>query len=163
MTNTTIAFGGNLGDVESTYKEAVKLLKKGGFQVIQLSSLLANKAVGCISGTPDFKNGALTGKWDGKAQELIALCQEIELKLGRPKDHKSNMSRTIDLDVILFGNEIIITDSLTVPHPRAQNRAFVLIPLNQIAPDWVFPDTKLTVSEALEKLNKNTSNLSLLH
>ena len=163
MTNTAIAFGGNLGDVESTYKEAIKLLKEGGFQVLTLSPLLANKAVGCILGTPDFKNGAVIGKWDGKAQELIALCQGIELKLGRPKDHKSNMSRTIDLDIILFGNEIIKTDALTVPHPRAQSRAFVLLPLNQIAPDWVFPDTKLTVSEALEKLNKNTSKKPLLH
>lgn len=155
MTNIAIAFGGNLGEVESTYKEAIKLLKRGGLQILKKSDLLANKAVGCILGTPDFKNGIITGKWDSDAKELLILCQKIEVKLGRPKAHQSNMSRIIDLDIILFGNEIIKTESLNVPHPRAQSRGFVLIPLNQVAPDWIFPDTRVTVAKALEKLEKN--------
>lgn len=162
MINTAIAFGGNLGDVEFTFKEAIKLLIEGGFQVLNISPLLANKAVGCIPGTPDFQNGAITGKWKGSAEDLIKLCQKIEVKLGRPKAHHSNMSRHIDLDIILFGNEIIKTESLTIPHPKAQSREFVLIPLNQIAPDWIFHDTKLTVSEALQKLKKH-SKAPVLH
>lgn len=155
MTNTAIAFGGNLGDVESTFKEAVRLLGEGGFEVFKISSLLNNKAVGCITGTPDFKNGVIIGKWSGKAKELISLCQKIEITLGRPREHQSNMSRAIDLDIIIFGSEIIKTENLTIPHPRAQSRDFVLIPLSLMAQDWVFPDTKLTVEEALKKLRQN--------
>jgi len=162
MTNTAIAFGSNLGDVEATYNKAIKLLKEGGFQILKKSALLANKAVNCLPGTPDFQNGAITGKWDSDAKELLSLCQKIEVKLGRPKAHQSNMSRMIDLDIILFGNEIIKTESLTVPHPRAQSRGFVLIPLNQIAPDWIFPDSKLTVSEDLEKLERSAEKKPII-
>lgn len=154
MTKAAIALGGNVGDVKSTFKKAITLLEESCFTVIQMSPLLKNPPVGCVEGTSDFINGALTGYWEGTAKELLALCQTIETTLGRPKEHKSNHSRTIDLDIILFGNQIINSRTLKIPHPRAQIRDFVLIPLSQIAPDWVFPDTKLPVMEALEKLKK---------
>lgn len=152
MTKIAIALGGNIGNVKETFDKAVSMLDKGGLRKILLSPILNNPAVGCIEGTPDFQNAALTGEWSGTAQELLSLCQKIEITHGRPKDHQSNMSRTIDLDIILFGKSIIQSKTLTIPHPRSQERAFVLIPLSQIAPDWIFHNTGNSVQKALDIL-----------
>ena len=149
MTRIALALGGNIGQMEDTFNEVIILLMKAGLKDIRVSSILSNPAVGCIEGTPDFKNAALTANWEKSAEELFGICQKIEQTLGRPKEHKSNMSRTIDIDIILFGDEIIDIPGLKIPHSRAQKRGFVLIPLNQLSPDWIFPDTKKSVSESL--------------
>ena len=86
--------------------------------------------------------------------ELLKLCQSIEIALGRPAQHSSRESRIIDLDIILFGSEVIKSEVLTIPHPRAAQREFVLRPLNEIAPEWLFPDRQKTVSELFAALNK---------
>ena len=152
MIKIALALGGNLGDVPVTFSSAIKLLKKNGFSDIVFSSLYENPAVNCIPNTPDFINGAITGRWDKTPDELLALTQEIEIALGRAKIHRSDMSRTLDIDIILFGNAIISTEKLIIPHPRAKERNFVLVPLNEIAADFVFPDTGKTVNTTLKEL-----------
>ena len=127
-------------------------LEKNSFSDIVISSLYSNPAVNCIPNTPDFINGAIIGKWNKTPEELLVLTQKIEIELGRQKIHRSNMSRTLDIDIILFGNIIMSTEKLIIPHPRAKERDFVLVPLNEIAPVWTFPDTGKSVSAELKEL-----------
>ncbi len=94
----------------------------------------------------------MQGVWNGSAEELLTLCQSIERRAGRPEKHSSRQARELDLDIILFGQEIIRTERLTVPHPRAFQRAFVLVPMNEIAPEARFPDLEKTVSQLLREL-----------
>ena len=151
MEDIAIALGGNIGDVSESFQKAVALLKENGVKDIIVSSLYANLADNCIPGTPDFTNAALIGGWGKSPQELLLLCKQIETTLGRPKEHTSNTSRIIDLDIILFGSQIINEPGLHIPHRRAHKRLFVLIPLAEIAPNWVFPGKNLSVKNMLNQ------------
>ncbi len=147
-----IALGGNLGDVGRAFDRAAELLAAGGVEEIRRAGNFRTAPVDCAPGAPDFLNSALTGRWRGSAVELLKLCQSVERELGRPARHGVNSDRPVDLDLILFGGEIIRSDELTIPHPRASQRLFVLAPLAEIAPDWEFPDQKITVKNALSLL-----------
>ena len=159
--NIAIALGGNIGEADTTFQKAVVLLQQNDVKDIKLSSLYTNPAVGCIPGTPYFTNAALIGKWQKSPKHLLTLCQKIEFILGRPKNHTSDTSRIIDLDIILFGDHIINDYNLQVPHKRAHERAFVLVPLAEIATDWVFPDKNCTVDYLLNKLKKFSQLLKI--
>ena len=149
---TALALGSNIGNAAEIFVAACKLLQSNGFNIISMAPLITTAPVDCPPGTPDFANSALTGTFAGTAEELLNLTQSIEVQLGRPQQHGFHESRTLDLDIILFDQQIIRTPRLTVPHPAARQRAFVLEPLAQIAPDWLFPDTGQSVSEAWQKL-----------
>ena len=150
-----IALGGNVGDVPSTFQKAVSLLKKNGIKDVKISSLYNSPATDCISGTPEFTNAALTGKWQKSPNELLLLCQKIETILGRPKNHSSDTSRIVDLDIILFGFQIVDECDLQIPHKKAHERLFVLIPLAEIAGDRIFPNKKCSVKCLLNNLNNS--------
>lgn len=147
MTKTALAVGGNLGNVTETFNVAVQKLETAGMKNIKLSSFHRTAPVGCAPGTPDFLNGAITGDWDGSAKSLLEVCRKIEVEAGRAAIHGVNTSRTLDIDIILFGDLIIDSDSLRIPHPRAAGRLFVIAPLAEIAPEMIFPDTGEKVSE----------------
>lgn len=146
MSKVALALGGNIGDTNALFREAVQLLEEGGLDVICVAPPHQSAAVDCVPGTPDFWDTALTANWPGTPTELLALCQSIEHRLGRPARHSSRESRTIDIDILLFGNLSISTPELCIPHPRMAQRLFVLIPLAKIAPDWpVGNDTVLSL------------------
>ena len=147
-----IALGANLGDAAGAFREAVVRLKAAGVRHCRLSSLIRTAPVDCAPGTPDFFNAALTGEWGGSPEELLRLCRELETAAGRPRNHGVNQSRPLDLDIILFGDVILRTPELTIPHPRARVRRFVLEPLAEIAPDWRFPEDGMTIKTALNGL-----------
>lgn len=130
-----LALGGNLGNPENTFRIAIRALEKSGFRVESVSNFLPNPAVECEKDAPPFLNAVLTGYWKGSPRELLALCQQIEACNGRPNSHKPSRSRTLDLDVILFGSLTMQSPDLTIPHPRAAERDFVMIPLREIAPE----------------------------
>lgn len=130
-----IALGGNLGDTEGHFLRAVESLRSGGFRVRKVSSFIRTEPEGMAPGTPAFLNGAISGFWDGTAKELLRLCQTIEAENGRPADHAHYVSRTLDLDIVLFGRQNIREPDLTVPHPLAVRRAFVMTPLREIEPE----------------------------
>lgn len=134
-TRCVVAFGGNLGNADETFRAAIVDLEKAGLEIEKVSSVITTAPVGCEPGAPDFRNGVLTGFWSGSAPELLAVCQALEEKYGRPNDHAKSVSRTLDLDLILFGEEKWETETLTLPHPRAKDRDFVCIPLAEIAPE----------------------------
>ena len=149
---TAIAFGGNIGNVADTFKSALIELSANGFEVLSKSSLYTSPPDNCVSGTGDFINCVVTGYWNKNPHTLLNLCQKIELNAGRDKNHSSNESRSLDLDIILFGNNIYNSEKLVIPHPRAHQRFFVLVPLTEIAPDWIFPSFKATVTSLLGSL-----------
>ena len=146
-----LSLGGNIGDVESRFAEVERELVAAGVTDLRRSRTYVTAPVGCVPGTPDFMNQALTGISPLAPEQLFELLQSLERRNGRPAIHSSQESRTLDCDLILWGEEIINTPLLTVPHPRARNRRFVLEPLNEIAPDMKFPDG-VSVAQALADL-----------
>ena len=130
-----IALGGNIGDVRARFQTALLMLAAGGLSNIRKASDYQTTPVDCVPGTPDFWNSALIGEWGGTPQELLMLTQSVERRLGRPAQHSSRESRTIDLDILLFGDQRINTPSLTIPHPRMHQREFVLKPLRELLPE----------------------------
>ena len=135
-----IALGGNLGDVPAAFRRACKSLSDAGFRIRRFSSLRTTSPVGCEPGAPEFTNAAVSGFWSGTPSELLHLCQKIEANNGRPNDHAYHVSRTLDLDIILFGRETVALPNLAVPHPEAVKRDFVMEPLREIEPelaDWL--------------------------
>lgn len=147
-----ILMGGNLGNSAEIFEQAIRKLTENGVQSIRQSRIYRTAPVDCVPGTPDFSNAALTGEWTGTATDLLALTQQLEREAGRPARHSSRESRTLDLDLILFGGECFDSPTLTLPHPRARQRLFVLEPLAEIAPEMRFPDTGESVAEALARL-----------
>ncbi len=152
MIKIALGLGGNLGDVAGTFKLAAQKLAAAGVKNIKISSFHRTVPVGCAPGTPDFMNAALIGEWTDTADELFAVCQKIERESGRAAVHGINTPRTMDIDIILFGDRIIKSDSLRIPHLRAAQRLFVIAPLAEIAPDMIFPDTGRKVSDILKLL-----------
>ena len=151
--DVAIMLGGNLGDTESFFDAAIAGLTAGGFRVTGRSRVYRSAPVDCVPGTPDFADQALTGVWSGTPEELLALCQKLERAAGRPEKHSSRESRTLDCDIILFGDAVSDAPELTLPHPRAKRRRFVLEPLAEIAPEWRFPDSGTTVLHELDSLD----------
>ena len=127
-------------------------LRAAGATEICRSRIHVTKPVDCVPGTPDFLNQALTGEWRGSVETLFDLLQSLERRCGRPEVHSSRESRPLDCDLILWGEEVISTPRLQIPHPRARQRLFVLEPLAEIAPEMRFMPEGLTVSQCLQKL-----------
>ena len=148
-----LMLGGDLGDPAATFAAAAAELERSGLTEMRRSRIRRSAPVDCVPGTPEFSDQALTGVWRGTAYELLSLCQKLERAAGRPERHSSREARTLDLDIILFGDEIADTPRLTIPHPRARERRFVLEPLAEIAPDWRFPDTGKTILQEFQRIS----------
>lgn len=152
MRQIAVMLGGNLPGSASAFARALEKFAAAGVGAMRVSPPVSSSAEDCVPGTPDFLDQAFTGVWAGSPEELLALCQRIEREAGRPARHSSRESRILDCDIILFGDEVIDTPALTVPHPRALRRRFVLEPLSRIAPEMRFPGG-MTVAEALRALD----------
>lgn len=142
-----LAFGSNLGDRRKNIDESLSSLSDGGFEIEKISSYVESMPVDCTPDSGIFINGVLTGYWLGSSQELLLLCQRIEKEMGRKKRREINSPRPIDLDILLFGQEIINKEDLVIPHQRMHLRDFVMLPLNEIAPDWEVSGMNKTVHE----------------
>ena len=141
MTKVAIMLGGNLPGTRDAMDEAIKSFAANGLMITAQSSVYASEAVDCVPGTPDFLDMAIAGDWQKSAEELLSLGQILERAAGRPALHSSRESRILDCDIILFGDMEINSVNLTIPHPRARQRRFVMEPLAEIIPEWVFPGT----------------------
>lgn len=137
MPKFVIALGGNLGNVPETF-EQFYLELAGAFHAVipGKSSVLRNPPQGCPPGTPDFFNAVcLAEKTPCDPFELLDFLQDCEVRHGRPRVHGVNQSRTLDLDIVWFEGVVLNTPRLILPHPRAKERDFVLIPLREVAPE----------------------------
>ncbi len=152
-TPVALMLGGDLGDTAACFDAAAAALERAGMTGVRRSRIHRSAPVDCVPGTPEFSDQALTGSWPGTARELFAICQQLERDAGRPERHSSREARTLDIDIILFGDAVSDAPELTIPHPRARKRRFVLEPLAEIAPDWRFPDTGNTILREFEQIS----------
>jgi len=140
-TTIHILMGSNLGDRESYLIAALdRMAGLEGFEVIATSAIYVSEAQDMEGENPSFLNQVVKADYDFTAGELLHSLEKIEVDLGRT-DKGQLEPRTIDLDILLFGDEEIATEHLTVPHPKLLNRPFALVPLTQIDPRLVHPTT----------------------
>jgi 2-amino-4-hydroxy-6-hydroxymethyldihydropteridine diphosphokinase len=142
-----IALGSNLGDRRANLDAAIRRLRaEPGLRVLAVSGYYVTAPVGGPAGQPAYVNAAATIETDDTPEELLALLHRIEHRFGRVRTVQDG-PRTLDLDLLLYGDVVIQTPSLTVPHPRMHARDFVLVPLAEIAPEAVHPTTGKTIRE----------------
>jgi 2-amino-4-hydroxy-6-hydroxymethyldihydropteridine diphosphokinase len=133
MTRSYIAIGANLGDREATLRSAVASLAAApGVEVVAVSNIRETDPVGLVTDQPRFLNGAVAVETCLEARELLELLLRIEADHGRTRDGPQGGPRTLDLDLVLHGDERIDEPGLTVPHPRLHERPFVLEPLAEL-------------------------------
>jgi 2-amino-4-hydroxy-6-hydroxymethyldihydropteridine diphosphokinase len=154
-TSTTTAFlavGSNLGDRQANILEATeKLRQTEGIEVVRLSRFLENPAVGMDDDAPPFLNAAIEICTTLGSHALLHRLLEIEREMGRQRRQRWE-PRIIDLDLLLYGDEILSSQELIVPHPLMHERRFVLEPLAEIAPNAVHPTLQMTIAGLLENL-----------
>ena len=148
-TSVAIALGSNLGDREGHLRAAAAAIQSL-IPDLRVSSFHDTAPVG-VGEQPRFLNAAAVGSTTLSARALLETLLGIEATLGRTRPHPG-AARTVDLDLILYGDHVIEERDLVVPHPRFRERGFVLEPLAEIAPDWVDPVTGRTIRELMSRL-----------
>jgi 2-amino-4-hydroxy-6-hydroxymethyldihydropteridine diphosphokinase len=152
MAEALIALGGNVGDVRATLDRAVAMLNEGpGLRVVARSSEYRTPPWGVTDQAP-FVNAVIAADTTLTPQDLLARAQGVERALGRDRSHEQRWGpRPVDIDILAYDDVVLDTPGLTLPHPRLFERAFVLVPLTEIAPERVI--TGIRVREALAKLD----------
>jgi 2-amino-4-hydroxy-6-hydroxymethyldihydropteridine diphosphokinase len=146
MATAYIALGANLGDRTETLRQAVQRLTTLG-RITAVSSLYETEPVGYLE-QPSFLNAVVAIETALAPNDLLAELLDVERDLGRTRTFP-NAPRTLDLDLLLVDDTVLATNELTLPHPRLQERAFVLIPLVEIAPEVTHPILRRSTSDLL--------------
>ena len=150
MSNVYILLGSNLGDQLSNLQEACSFLKAKSIKVIASSPLYRTKAWGNVN-QDDFLNVILDVETKLDANELLTELLAIEIMMGRVRGQLQWMPRLIDIDILYFNDEIIQLPHLKIPHPYIAERRFTLIPLNDLAPNFIHPKLNLSNNKLLQK------------
>ena len=151
---TAVALGSNLGERHDTINNAVReIATLDGVRNARASRTLETDPVGGPSGQQRYLNAAMIFETRLTPRALLSTLQGIEARNGRDRSRlERNLPRTLDLDLLVYGDLIVEEDDLSLPHPRLHERAFVLEPLFAIAPDLVVPRLWLSVRELLAAL-----------
>lgn len=149
-----IALGSNVGDSPSILRRAMDQLEALSRRPLLRSSLWQTTPVDCPPGSPTFVNAviALYPLPDENSWSLLTKMLRLETDFGRRPKQVLNEPRRLDLDLIMYGDEISARPELVLPHPRAHERRFVLQPLNEIAPNLILPGQRRTVAQLLAAL-----------
>ncbi len=152
MAEAFIGLGGNVGDVRSTFDQAIALLcESGTVQITARSSDYRTPPWGVTDQAP-FVNAVMAATTTLAPHDLLALAAACERKLGRDRARERRWGpRTIDLDLLAYDDLVLIDRDLILPHPHLFERAFVLVPLAEIAPEQIIAGIR--VRDALERLN----------
>ncbi len=154
MNRAFLCLGGNLGNRLENIENALKLIEKKVGNIIQTSNIYETQAWGSTSKN-NFLNLCVEISTKMDSQTLLKTLLIIEKKLGRSRGKNKNADRTMDIDILLFNNEIIENKLVQIPHPRLHLRKFVLVPLNEIAPKIKHPVLKKTISALLKDCKDN--------
>jgi len=133
-----LSLGSNLGDRRANLEEALRLLTSQAVQVVRRSSWYETDPVG-YADQPAFLNLVVEVRTTLEPRALLRRAQAVEAALGRERTVRWG-PRTVDVDLLLYGGRVVVEPDLVVPHPRMRERAFVLVPLYEVAPDLVLPD-----------------------
>lgn len=145
------SLGSNLGDRLAMLENACDYLADV-FGGLRLSQVYETEPVGCPPGSPSYLNACVAVESDMPAEDILQLCLRIETELGRTRSGEYGEARTCDIDLICCGSETSQTTALTLPHPRAHQREFVLRPLCDIDPQLILPGQTQTVEQLLAAL-----------
>jgi 2-amino-4-hydroxy-6-hydroxymethyldihydropteridine diphosphokinase len=148
MNTVYLLTGGNVGNRKQYLRHSAHLIEGACGKITRQSALYETAAWGKTDQAP-FLNQALALSTPMQAAQLIEVLLDIEKKIGRIRAEHYG-PRTIDIDILLFNQEIIQTPGLAVPHPQMANRRFVLVPLHEIAPDCMHPVLQVTITRLLE-------------
>jgi 2-amino-4-hydroxy-6-hydroxymethyldihydropteridine diphosphokinase len=154
--NVYILLGSNVGDRES-YLAAVlaRLEALEGLEITAVSSIYVSEAAEMRGENPSFLNQVIKGEYQYTAGELLTALEQIERGLGRTHKGKKQ-PRTIDCDILLFGDTVVATPRLTIPHAKLLKRPFALVPLLEIDPAIVHPGTHKPIAGSLSENDRKT-------
>jgi 2-amino-4-hydroxy-6-hydroxymethyldihydropteridine diphosphokinase len=147
--NVYLGIGGNLGNREQNLEFALKALAKQAGSLVAVSPVYETEPFGFVSDN-QFLNEVVVIETELSPSELLGIIRKIEHGLGRKRKNEKYISRTIDIDILFYENQIIENTELIVPHPRMHERKFVLVPFCEIAPDFIHPVLHRTMREILE-------------
>lgn len=144
--------GSNIGDREKFLENAILALsQRGPAQDMMVSRIHETEPWGNPN-QPRFLNQIICFGYSGTPQELLRLLWDIEAENGRTRDGQLNMPRTLDLDILCFGDLNLKTSVLEIPHPRMHLRRFILEPLQELLPEFIHPTLKLSIPQMLAEL-----------
>lgn len=150
MNKIVLLLGGNLGDKYAILKEAEEILLERLGSLESSSSFYETEAWGFETDNI-FLNKVLVMTTEYTSEQSLRICQKIELELGRVRKKNRYSSRLIDIDLLFFNSDIVDTDDLILPHPRIQERRFVLEPLNEVMKEFIHPVYEKKISTLLDE------------
>jgi len=138
-----LGLGSNLGNRLDFLNQACRELSAVTFRDYRASAIYESEPLLKMK-QPKYYNQVVCGLTDLSPVELVVKCQQIESMLGRVRKERWG-SRNIDLDILSYGNEIVDSEKLKIPHPEMEKRSFVLLPLLELSPDWVHPESGISI------------------
>lgn len=155
MAKAFLLLGGNIGDVSASFRQCVAQLQKEGFNILNQSSDYKTEAWGYDSDN-SYLNKVLVIETDLAPISLLEQLLEIEKLLGRTRNGNGYTDRIIDIDILLYADEVVQTEQLEVPHPRMHLRKFALAPLAEVDPLIIHPVLNKNIGTLLEECPDHT-------